>query len=101
MGLPIFAVELARDRLAPTAFTAATIQGTVYDPAGAVAAGYLDRLVPAEELEATAREEAGRLAGMRRGAVSHTKVRARQATIDRILSTLDEDMAATGMPDPG
>jgi enoyl-CoA hydratase len=100
MGLPIFAVELARDRLAPTAFTAATIQGTVYDPAGAVTAGYLDRLVPVEELEATAREEAGRLAGMRRGAVSHTKVRARQATIDRILSTLDEDMAATGMPDP-
>lgn len=99
MGLPIFAVELARDRLAPPAFTAATIQGAVYTPADALAAGYLDRLVAPDELEATAREEAGRLAQLRRGAVAHTKVRARQATIDRILATLDEDMAATGMPD--
>jgi enoyl-CoA hydratase len=100
MGLPVFAVELARDRLSPTQFTAATIQGRVYDPAGACAAGYLDRVVPADELEAAAREEAGRLAQLRRGAVEHTKTRARQATVDRILATLDEDMAATGMPDP-
>lgn len=100
MGLPIFAVELARDRLSARAFTAATIQGQVYDPAGAVEAGYLDRLVAADELATTAREEAGRLAQLRRGAVSHTKARARQATVDRILSTLAEDMAATGMPDP-
>lgn len=100
MGLPIFAVELARDRLSPRHFTAATIQGQVFDPAGAVDAGYLDRLVPAEELAATAREEAGRLARLRRGAVGHTKSRARQATVDHIRATLDEDMAATGMPDP-
>jgi enoyl-CoA hydratase len=100
MGLPIFAVELARDRLAPPAFTAATIQGQVFDPTGALAAGYLDQVVTVDELEATAREAAGHLALLRRGAVSHTKVRARQATIDHILATLDEDMAATGMPDP-
>ena len=100
MGLPIFAVELARDRLSPRAFTAATIQGRVYDPAGAMEAGYLDQVVAAEDLESTAREEAGRLAQLRRGAVAHTKARARQATVDRILSTLAEDMAATGMPDP-
>ena len=100
MGLPIFAVELARDRLSPRSFTAATIQGRVYDPAGALEAGYLDRVVPVDELAATARDEAGRLAQLRRGAVGHTKARARQGTVDRILSTLDEDMAATGMPDP-
>ena len=100
MGLPIFAVELARDRLSPRSFTTATIQGRVYDPAGALEAGYLDRVVPVDELAATARDEAGRLAQLRRGAVGHTKARARQGTVDRILSTLDEDMAATGMPDP-
>jgi enoyl-CoA hydratase len=100
MGLPIFAVELARDRLSPRFFTAATIQGEVFDPPGALEAGYLDRLVPANELEATAREEAGRLAQLRRGAVGHTKARARQATIEHIRSTLDADMAATAMPEP-
>ena len=95
MGLPIFAVELARDRLSPRHFTAATVQGQVFDPAGAV-----DRLVPADELEAAARDEAGRLAQLRRGAVGHTKARARQATVDHIRATLAEDMAATGMPEP-
>ncbi len=62
MGLPIFAVELARDRLSPRAFTAATIQGQVYDPAGALEAGYLDRLVAADELEAD-RPRGGRAPG--------------------------------------
>lgn len=101
MGLPIFAVELARDRLSPRYFTAATVQGQVFDPAGAVEAGYLDRLVPADELEGAAREEAGRLGQLRRGAVGHTKTRARQATVDHIRATLADDMAATGMPEPG
>ncbi len=100
MGLPVFAVELARERLSASQFTAATIQGQVYDPAGALGAGYLDRVVAAEELEDVARAEATRLAELRRGAVSHTKVRARQSVIDHILATLDEDMDATGMPDP-
>jgi enoyl-CoA hydratase len=100
MGLPIFAVELARDRLTPPAFTAATIQGQVFDPEGARAAGYLDRLVPADQIESTALETAATLAELRRGAVGHTKVRARQRTIDHVLATLEEDMAATGMPDP-
>ena len=101
MGLPIFAVELARDRLSPRFFTAATIQGEVFDPPGALEAGYLDRLVPANELEATAREEAGRLAQLRRGAVGHTKARARQATIEHIRSTLDVGHGRhRGMPEP-
>lgn len=98
MGLPVFAVELARDRLSPRQFTAATIQGRVYDPAGAVEAGYLDRVVPADQVEAVAREEAAGLAQLRRGAVGHTKARARQATIDHIRATLADDLAATGMP---
>jgi enoyl-CoA hydratase len=99
MGLPVFAVELARERLSPRHFTEATIQGRVYDPATAAEVGYLDRVVPAADVEGAAREEAARLAELQRGAVSHTKVRARRAVIEHVLDTLDEDMAATGMPD--
>jgi enoyl-CoA hydratase/carnithine racemase len=101
MGLPGFAVELARVRLSPRHFTESTIQARIYDPAGAVAAGFLDRVVPADELEATAREEAARLAELQRGAVAHTKLRARQATIDLIRSTMAADMAATSAPGAG
>ena len=42
MPLPIFAVELARDRLSPQHFTAATALATAYSPHGAAGAGYLD-----------------------------------------------------------
>jgi enoyl-CoA hydratase len=100
MGLPIFAVELARDRLTPPAFTAATTQGKVFSPDEAQAVGYLDQVVPAQQVEATARQAAHELSALRRGAVGHTKERARRATIDLIRSTLEGDMAETGMPDP-
>ena len=100
MGLPVFAVELAHDRLDPRWFTASVIQGRVFDPAGAVTAGYLDRLVAADQVAAVALDEARSLSGLRRGAVRETKTRARGALIERVLDGLDADMAATGPPMP-
>jgi enoyl-CoA hydratase len=100
MGLPVFAVELARERLDPRRFTASVIQGRVFDPAGALEAGYLDRLVAPEAVEAEALDEARALAGLRRGAVRETKTRARGEMIERVLATLDEDMANTSAPRP-
>lgn len=98
MSLPIFAIELARDRLDPRHFTASVIQGRVFDPAGAVEAGYLDRLSAPDDVVADALDEARALAGLRRGAVRETKTRARGEMIDRVLATLDEDMADTSAP---
>ena len=40
MYLPIFAMELARDRLSPQHLTRAMVQGFIYNPEGAVEAGY-------------------------------------------------------------
>ena len=75
MGLPIFAVELARDRLSPPAFTAATIQGQVFDPAGARARPATSTASsPPTSWRPRPERRPGRLAGLRRGAVSHTKV---------------------------
>ncbi len=100
MPLPIFAVELARDRLSPRHLTAATL-GAVYGPDEAVAAGYLDRLVPRDEVVAAAVEVATARATLRRGAVGRTKAALRQRTIDHVLATLDDDIAAlTGPDDP-
>ena len=53
MQLPIFAMELARDRLNPTHMTRAMIQGFIYDPAGALEAGYLDMLTDLDKVEAS------------------------------------------------
>ena len=98
MGLPHYAVELAQARLAPAPLTRAAVQAEIYDPAGAVEAGYLDRVVPADECVSTAIAEARRLGEFRTGAYSHTKLALRQATIDRVLAGIDADMASLTAP---
>jgi len=100
MALPIFAVEMARDRLTPAEFGAATMGAQIYDPAGAVVAGYLDAIVPVDELLATATAEARRLGALRTGAYARTKQAARQAQIAFILDSLDADMASITAPTP-
>lgn len=99
MPLPVFAVELARDRLLKSQFGTATFGAKVYDPAGAAAAGYLDRVAPAESVVAEAIAEARRLGELRTGAYARTKLAARQATIEHVLATLEADMASVSGPD--
>jgi enoyl-CoA hydratase len=98
MGLPIFAIELARARLAWNEFEPATMQARIYDPAGAVAAGYLDRVVPDADLAAEAIGDAKRLAGLRTGAYALTKTRSRERTIAYILDTLTADISGLTGP---
>jgi enoyl-CoA hydratase len=98
MGLPIFAVELARYRMPPTHFDASTVYATIYDPSSAVAAGYLDRVVPADAVVSEAVAAAHALGALRAGAVRHTKDLARGEVARRIRDTLAPDMATLGPP---
>jgi len=99
MALPIFAVELARERLTVAELGPATVQARIYDPAGAVAAGYLDRTVPADELLVEAHAEARRLAELPGKAYGRTKHVVRGGAIERILTTLDDNLAGAAGPD--
>jgi enoyl-CoA hydratase len=98
MGLPRFATELATARLSPAHLTRAAVQAEIYDPAGAVEAGYLDRLVPAADCEAAAIAEARRLGALSSSAYRHTKEALRAALVDRVLSGLEADMASLMSP---
>ena len=98
MPLPKFAVELARERLTKASFTLSTIGGTVYDPAGAAAVGYLDRVVDADQLLPEALAEARRLGELRTSAFARTTTNARGALIAQILAELDADMASVDAP---
>jgi enoyl-CoA hydratase len=49
LAVPPFAADVARARLDPRYFTRATLLAEVFDPDGAVAAGYLDEVVPLEQ----------------------------------------------------
>ena len=88
MNLPIFALELSRDRLSPRHLTRATVQGFIYDPAGAVDAGYLDMLVDLDKVEATSMGIAAQLAMLPGASYAWNKAALRKSTLDRIKASL-------------
>lgn len=92
MGLPHYAVELAQARLAPAHLLRSAVQAEIYDAPGALAAGYLDRIVPAADVPGAVVDEARRLGQLPGGAYRHTKLALHQAMIDRVLARLDDDL---------
>lgn len=91
MTMPVFGIELARDRLARNRFSEAVTQARIYGPAEAAAVGYLDEVVPAAALMETAKARAAALAALQQPAFVNTKRKERQATIALIRSTLTAD----------
>ncbi len=98
MTLPIFGVEFARERLSKRHLTRAVAQAEIYDPAGAVDAGFLDAVAPAEALIDDALARAGQLAKLNRGAHRNTKLRLRADAIATMRQTLDDDMKGLTAP---
>ena len=94
MPVPKFAVELARTSLSNAAFTAAVNHATVYDPAGAVVAGYLDQVVADDAVLTTALAHAADLAErLDSDAFALTRTNCRGASLDLIRSGLAADIA--------
>ena len=92
LTLPVFAMELARDRLSKRHFSAAVTQARIFDPIMAKDAGYLDATVKPEVLFDTALDHARRLAALPDPAFRATKQRERAATVKFIRETLAADM---------
>lgn len=88
MELPIFALELSRDRLNPRHLTRALVQSFIYSPADAVEAGYLDILAEPSEVEAKAVAIATQLALLPTSTYAANKRALRKATLDRIKSSM-------------
>ena len=79
-------IELARDRLRKSAFHRSVINGEMFDPQGAVDAGFLDKVVPAEQLMNSALAAAQQLKKINMTAHRNTKLKVRKA----LLETLDQ-----------
>jgi len=94
MTLPTFGIELARACLSKRHFDRAIVQSTIYDPDGAVDAGFLDEIVDPDRIEAVAIEAAQRLAQLKQPAFRNNKRLAHGATVELIRSTLDSNIAA-------
>ncbi len=84
LALPYVGLEFARDRLAATELQQATVMAKLYDPDGAVAAGYLDAALAAEEFDMAVMAAATRLAALDPAAFAETKRRLRAPTVARI-----------------
>ena len=93
MTMPHTAVALMRMRLTPPAFQRSAILAETFDPAGAVTAGYLDRLVAPDDVVATARERAVALLSLDARAHRDTKARVRAIGLDEMSAAKDVDRA--------
>jgi enoyl-CoA hydratase len=84
-------IELARDRLRRSYFNRAVINAEMFAPAEAVTAGFLDAVVPAEELMPAARAMAERMKGLNPIAHANTKVKARRGLLETLDWAIEED----------
>lgn len=93
MPVPRFATELATDRLSKRHLTAAVNHARIYDPDGAVDAGYLDEALEADRVVGEARDHAHRLAAtLNRAAFRLTRENLRGESAARIAAGLVEDV---------
>ena len=98
LRLPVFAIELARDRLSKRHFPQASVLARVYSPIEARDAGYLDEVVAPQELVATAKAEAAHLASLPAAALAVTKRLVRAPLVEHIRETLEADMKQVAPP---
>lgn len=83
-------ITLARDRLSNAAFQRSVINAEMFNPQGAMVAGFLDRVVAADQLMPVAIEMAQELKKLNMTAHKNTKRKARKALLD----TMDQAIAS-------
>lgn len=91
MTLPRFAVEIARQRLAPAYFQRCVV-GDLYGPDEAVRAGFLDEIVEPSALAERSREVASGLTAMDYPSHAATKLRVRGAALSALREAIDEEL---------
>jgi enoyl-CoA hydratase len=91
LTMPRAAIAICRQRLAPAHLHRAITLAEVYTPDDAVAAGFLDRVVPAGELADAARQAAARFAALDRTAHAGSKLRVQDETLRALREALGAD----------
>ncbi|MBO3275610.1 crotonase/enoyl-CoA hydratase family protein [Pseudomonas schmalbachii] len=89
-------IELARDRLGKSAFQRSVINGEMFDPRSAVEAGFLDKVVPAEQLMPTALAAAQQLKKINMTAHRNTKLKVRKQLLESLDKAIRMDQGHLG-----
>lgn len=101
LTLPWPVIEVARYRIDPAKLDEAVVAATVYEPEGAVAAGYLDRVVAPEALLSEASAAAAALAALDARAYADNKQRLRGPTIEAVDAGIERMMQEFGAATSG
>ena len=89
-------IELARDRLSNAAFQRSVNNAEAFTPQAAVDAGFLDKVVPAEQLMATAIAAAQQLKKINMTAHKNTKLKVRKAFLETLDKAIELDQQHLG-----
>ncbi len=84
-------IALARDRLTPAAFQRSVVNAEMFGPQAAVAAGFLDQVVAADQLMPTAIALAQQLSQLNLKAHAQTKRKVRQALLETLATAIETD----------
>ncbi len=97
LTVPWFVIEIARQRLHPALFDRAVVSATMFRPTDAVAAGFLDLVVSAEELQTASLQAARELAALDPAAHAATKLRARGGAIEALRSAIETELTVESL----
>jgi enoyl-CoA hydratase/carnithine racemase len=89
---PRFAIELARSRLTPAALSRTVTLGEMFEPEAAAEAGFLDRVVAPEAVDAAVDETLAALKGVNVAMHAQAKLNLRRATMAAMRAAIDEDL---------
>jgi enoyl-CoA hydratase len=94
IGIPVptFGLELARHRLLPAYLQRTALSGEMFAPSEAMTAGFLDRVVAAENLQETADAVAAVLGKIDYPSHASTKERLRRATLAAVRAAIDSEI---------
>ncbi|MDR6609157.1 crotonase/enoyl-CoA hydratase family protein [Pseudomonas synxantha] len=84
-------IEIARDRLSKVALQRSVVNGEMFNPQGAVAAGFLDVVVSAEELQGAALAAARQLKKINMTAHKNTKLKVRKTLLEALDNAIIQD----------
>jgi enoyl-CoA hydratase len=94
LTLPRAAIEICRQRLTPAHFSRATVLAEVFPPAGAVEAGFLDRVVEAAEFDQELATALAGIAQLDMMAHAATKLRVRKQALTAIHEAIQLETAS-------
>lgn len=89
---PRFAIELARQRLAPAYLSRTTVTGEMFAPSEAKDAGFLDQLTSRDDLASAVEGVVARMLSADRHSHALTKARLRGTAITALRRAIDEDI---------